>query len=450
MEKQVNTRNVILDLLLDVEKGKMSHVAFNDKINRLMANGIFLSKQDRAFVTRVFQGTLERQIELDYIINQFSNIKTDKMKPVIRNVLRMSVYQLKYMDSVPDRAVVNEAVKIVSKRKFVYLKGFINGTLRTIIREMDNIKYPTDYPNDLSIKYSVPVWMIELFDEQYGFSKEILDGLDSDNETTLRVNTSKASVNDVISYFEYNDVSVRKSDLVDEVLYISNYDTLNSLNVFKAGMVTVQNLSSVLVGLVASPKKDDYVVDVCSAPGGKALHLAELLDGSGTVDARDLSEAKTKLIKDNNKRLGYKNIKVSEHDAKELDETLIEKANIVLADLPCSGLGVIANKSDIKNKMTKEQLNDLVKLQREILTTVSKYVKKGGKLIYSTCTINKDENENNGQWIETLGLKKCDINLKDILQRDALPSNIKEVDGMIQILPSDGMDGFFVAEFIKE
>ncbi len=245
-------------------------------------------------------------------------------------------------------------------------------------------------------------------------------------------------------------MKVRRSELVDEVLYISNYDTLDSLNIFKAGMVTVQNISSVLVGLVANPKKDDYVVDVCAAPGGKALHIAELLNGSGTVDARDLSENKTKLIKQNIKRLDYKNIKISEHDAKVLDESLVEKADIVVADLPCSGLGVIANKSDIKNKMTKEQLGELQSLQREILETVSKYVKKGGKLIYSTCTINKDENEVNARWIEELGLKKQDIDLKSILSVDELPSNIKEIDGMIQILPSGNMDGFFVSEFIKE
>lgn len=450
MENKVNTRNVILDLLLDVEKGKMSHVAFNDKINRLMSNGQFLVKQDRAFVTRVFQGTLEKQIELDYIINQFSNIKTNKMKPVIRNTLRMSVYQLKYMDSVPERAVVSEAVKIVQKRKFVHLKGFVNGVLRTIIREMDNIKYPTEYPDNLSIEYSVPIWMIELFDEQYGSAKEILDGLNESHETTIRVNTSKASVEDVINFFEYNDVKVRKSELVDEVLYISNYDTLDSLNIFKAGMVTVQNISSVLVGLVADPQPNDCVVDVCAAPGGKALHIAELLNGTGTVEARDLSENKTKLVKQNIKRLDYKNVKVSEHDATKLDESLVEKADIVIADLPCSGLGVIANKSDIKNKMTKEQLDDLQKLQREILETVSKYVKKGGKLIYSTCTINKDENEVNARWIEELGLKKRDIDLKQILGVKELPSNIKEIDGMVQILPSGNMDGFFVSEFVKE
>ena len=139
--------------------------------------------------------------------------------------------------------------------------------------------------------------MIELFDEQYGSAKEILDGLNESHETPIRVNTSEASVEDVINFLEYNDVKVRTSDIVDEVLYISNYDTLDSLNIFKAGMVTVQNMSSVLVGLIANPQTNDYVVDVCAAPGGKALHLAELLDGTGTVEARDLSENKTKLIK---------------------------------------------------------------------------------------------------------------------------------------------------------
>lgn len=448
MNNDINLRNLILNMLLEVEDGLKSHVVLNDTFKRLDQSQNGLDKQKKSFVTRIFQGTVEKQIELDYIINQFSKTNTSKMKSVILEILRMSVYQIKYMDSVPNSAAVNEAVKLAGKRKLTNLKGFVNGVLRNIERNINNIKYPEKFPENLSIKYSVPTWIIKMWDLQYGDAEEILKGLDTEFKTTVRVNTSKVNIEDLVNNLVYSGIEVERSDLFDDVLLISNFDSLADLDVFKSGMITVQNSSSILVGLVASPEKDNFILDVCAAPGGKSLHIAELLNGSGRVEARDLSEKKVNLICENTERIGYKNIETKVFDATVFCEDLDGKADIVICDLPCSGLGVIGNKSDIKNNLKEEQLEELVKLQREILKNASRYVKSGGKLIYSTCTINKNENELNANWITSLGLEKLELNPNEML--NVVPENVKEIDGYIQVFPGHNMDGFFISAFIKK
>lgn len=436
----INLRNLCLTMLLEVEKGAKSHIV----LKRTLDENEALDKQQRAFLTRLFQGTIERQIELDYIIDCFSKTKTKKMKPVIRGLLRMSVYQIKYMDSVPDSAVCNEAVKLANKRKFSSLKGFVNGVLRNISREIDNVPEPANRNGQLAIKYSVPLWIIEMWQQQFGEgqTEKILEGIYNELPTTVRVNKTKATVQDVINNLEYNNVTVERSGLLDEVLFISDYDKLEDLDVFKAGMITVQNLSSILVGIAASPKKGDNVIDVCAAPGGKSLHMAELLEGTGMVSSRDLTQYKVDLIDENIRRIGYKNIHTKVWDATALDDESVDMADIVIADLPCSGLGVIGNKSDIKYNISSMQLEELSVLQKEILKTVSSYVKVGGRLVYSTCTINKSENHENVDWIlGNLPFKLVDLS-------DVMPEQIKVENGFVQVMPGQYyMDGFFIAVF---
>lgn len=440
---QMNLRNLVLEMLLETNRGGKSHIILKENLDRHSG----LDKQQRAFVTRLYQGTLERQIELDYIINQFSKTPVNKMKPVIREILRMSVYQMKYMDAVPVSAVCNEAVKLTVKRKFVNLKGFVNGVTRNVARNIENIEYPGEPMDKLSVIYSTPKWIIEMWNKEYGKEKteEMLRGLYRERPTTIRCNTSKASVQDIIASLEYKNIKVEQSSLYDKALFISGYDSLNSLDVFQAGMITVQDLSSMMAGLAANPKKNDYIIDVCAAPGGKSLHMAEMLEGTGMVEARDLTQCKVSLIEENNKRMKYSNIKTVVKDATEPDDDSIGKADIVMADLPCSGLGVMGNKSDIKYNTSREQIAELVTLQRKILKTVSTYVKPGGRLIFSTCTVNKDENQENIAWIEE-NLPFQRNSLKGIL-----PKELGGEEGYIQIFPGQyGMDGFFISSFIRE
>ena len=439
----INLRNKVLNMLLEIDDKKQSHIVLKETLDSLK----HLEKNQRAFVTRLFRGTIERQIELDYIIDAFSKTPTGKMKKVIKYILRMSVYQLKYMDSVPVSAVCNEAVKLTAKRKFVGLKGFVNGVLRNIANNINSVEYPKNEMEMLSVKYSVPQWIIDMWNEQYGNEQTVkmLSGLYSRTETTVRCNESKAPVEDIIKSLKYADVEVKKSEIYDKALFISNYNSLTDLDVFNSGMITVQDLSSMMVGLAANPKEGDYVIDVCAAPGGKTLHISEMMNRTGTVEARDLTKYKVNLINDNIKRLGNKNIITKVMDATVMDEKSIEKADIVIADLPCSGLGVINKKSDIKYNVSKEQILELVKLQRKILTVVSKYVKKGGTLIFSTCTVNKYENDENVEWIEK------NLPFKPLSLGENFPEITDRRKNHVQIFTGDyGMDGFFISKFIKQ
>lgn len=439
----INLRNMVLNMFLEIDDKKQSHIVLKETLD----SHKHLEKNQRAFVTRLFRGTIERQIELDYIIDAFSKTPTGKMKKVIKYILRMSVYQLKYMDSVPVSAVCNEAVKLTAKRKFVGLKGFVNGVLRNIAKNIDSVEYPKNEMEMLSVKYSVPQWIIDMWNEQYGNEQTVkmLSGLYSRTETTVRCNESKAPVEDIIKSLKYADVEVKKSEIYDKALFISNYNSLTDLDVFNSGMITVQDLSSMMVGLAANPKEGDYVIDVCAAPGGKTLHISEMMNRTGTVEARDLTKYKVNLINDNIKRLGNKNIITKVMDATVMDEKSIEKADIVIADLPCSGLGVINKKSDIKYNVSKEQILELVKLQRKILTVVSKYVKKGGTLIFSTCTVNKYENDENVEWIEK------NLPFKPLSLGENFPEITDRRKNHVQIFTGDyGMDGFFISKFIKQ
>lgn len=444
----VNSREIILDMLLDIcEKGEYSHMVLRQTLRKYQ----YLDKRDRAFITRITEGTIENRILIDYVIDKFSKVKVKKMKPLIRNLLRMSVYQIMFMDSVPVSATCNEAVKLAIKRSFGQLRGFVNGVLRAVIREKDNIKLPNasesivDY---LNVVYSMPTWIVEQLIVQYGMeeaSRIIKSVSNHDDSICVRANTSKASLSNIIKLLEEDALEVIKSDIYENCLYLKNVDYLENIQAFNEGLISVQDLSSMLVAVIANPKKDDVCLDLCAAPGGKALHLWELMNGSGKVIARDISEHKVGLIEENIDRTEALGVVAEVYDATILDKEMIEKADIVIADLPCSGLGIMGKKSDIKYNITLESQKELVKLQRDILANAWQYVKKGGTLIYSTCTLNKEENIENAKFIEdNFPMKRVDIS-------SYVPEGFCDgtgKDGYIQMLPGiNGTDGFFISRF---
>ena len=399
MGNTVNDRELILEILLAVTRdGEYSHIA----LRNVLENYQYLDKSERAFITRVTEGTLERMIELDYIINQFSKTKVNKMKPVIRTIIRSAVYQLKYMDSVPDSAVCNEAVKLAGKRGFSGLKGFVNGVLRNISRNLDNVKYPdkSDTVKWLSVIYSMPEWIITEWLKNYDreMVEKMLQAFLAERPTTIRCNLSQISREKLAEELKKEGVKVRLCDTVDSALFISGYDYLGALESFRTGHFQVQDISSMEVAEWADPKEDEYIIDVCAAPGGKSLHLADKLAGKGHVEARDLTPYKVDLIRDNIARIGIDNIEAVCQDATVYDEASEKKADILIADLPCSGLGVLGKKTDLKYKMNPDTQEELVHLQRKILSVVHRYVKSGGKLLYSTCTIHRAENQENAAW----------------------------------------------------
>lgn len=432
-----DTRGIALDILLEIlEKGSYSHLVLNQALSKYQ----YLEKQDRSFITRIVEGTLEYLIQIDYIINEFSKTKVHKMKPVIRTILRMSVYQIIYMDRVPDSAACNEAVKLAAKRGFSGLKGFVNGVLRSVSRNKDGITFPDD-----SIRYSVPKWMIDMWRGQYpeDVVKKILTGFLKERPLAVRCNLDKGTKEEITELLENQNVKVRESEYSSSVLYLENYDYLDSLTAFQKGLIQVQDLSSSLAGDAAAPQKGDYVIDVCGAPGGKSLHIADMMKGSGMVEVRDISDYKVSLIEENITRAGFTNIHASVWDALEVSAEDIGKADIVIADLPCSGLGIIGKKPDIKYRMTQDKIDSLVELQRNILSVVCQYVKPGGTLVYSTCTVNVRENEENMAWfMDHYPFEAVNIEgrLGDKLQADTMKH------GYIQLLPGiHPSDGFFIA-----
>ena len=448
MQKTVSERQIVLEVLtLIIKEGKFCHVVLGNVLDKYQ----YLEKRERAFITRVTEGTLEHMTEIDYIINQFSKVKVNKMKPVIRNILRMSVYQLKYMDTVPDSAVCNEAVKLAVKKGFHTLKGFVNGVLRNIARNLDDIKWPEDKIEALEIRYSMPSWIVKLWIEKYGIEKTelILKDFQTEKLVTIRCIRSKVSPDELVKELETEGVKVVPHPYVDGGFCISGYDYLGSLDSFNEGHFAVQDVSSMLVGVLADPKEGDNVIDVCAAPGGKSLHMADLLNGTGHVDARDLTEYKVDLINDNIERLGLSNISADVKDASVKYKEDINTADIVIADLPCSGLGVLGKKADLKYKTQESDPKELSEIQRSILNAVCDYVKEGGVLMYSTCTIHPYENEDNVR----LFLKEhpeFEIeNLKDKVC-DELKTGVSK-EGWLQTLPGiHKCDGFFICRLLKK
>lgn len=448
--EQDNSREEVLLLLIDIEKKKMMS---SQGLSDLLLRYQFAPKQQRAFMTRLFSGTLEQQIYLDYVLNQFSKKEMGKQKPLIRCLLRMSLYQILFMDQVPDRAACNEAVKLARKKGFSNLSGFVNGILRNIIRKKDQIRMPEEEKDPLfylSIRYSIPEWILKIWRKMYPYEtvKKMAAASLEHPKVSVRVNQSKISVEEVIDSLKSQDVQVEKGAYLPYMLKISGFDSLDRLTAFREGFIQVQDESSAFVGHLANPKEDGVILDVCSAPGGKSLHLADILaqkGGTGRIIARDVSEKKTDLIEENIERCGFERIRTECFDGRQQDESWIRKADLVLLDVPCSGLGILARKNDIKYNSSPDKIKELVVLQRQIIKNAASYVKPGGILLLSTCTITPEENMENRAWIlEHFPFEPEDFSM-------LMPEGMKEegaTEGYLQLLPGiHQTDGFFIAKF---
>lgn len=444
----VNVRALALTALMEIlEENGHSHIV----IRQMLKKKEGLSKQERAFFTRLVEGTLEEVLFLDYVLNQYSKVKVKKLKPVMRTALRMSLYQIFFMDSVPKEAACDECVKLIAKRGLSGLKGYANGVLRTIIREKDNITLPDPKKQPLeyySLKGSLPTWLVEKWLAELGEEElaRMIEVYRIPQPTTVRCHFSAASREEILESLKKDGVTVEECPYLTEALYLVEYERLESLEAWQKGWIQVQDVSSMLVTAVADPQEGDNIIDVCAAPGGKSLHLADRLRGTGKVSARDLTEKKTALIKENVSRMGCKNIEVVQADAGVLRMEDVQTADIVVADLPCSGLGVIGKKPDIKYHVTSEQQLELAALQRELLKTVQNYVKPGGKLIYSTCTIAKEENLENVEWFTKNYPFKL-VSMDEVLPKEFHSETTK--NGYLQLLPgTHRTDGFFIASMI--
>ena len=412
----IPVRELALDALMEIlEEGRFCHIV----IGRTLDKYAYLPRQDRAFLKRVTEGTVEYRIRADYILGLYSSVKVSRMKPLIRTLLRMSVYQIFEMDRVPDSAVCNEAVKLAKKRGFRGLAGFVNGILRNISRNKDTITWPDD-----EIRYSMPAWLIDRWSREYGRETclRMLEAFAGESRVTVRINSGKKAR--------------------EEVLHLLEQDGASLIPLYPENGVYILDYSGAPDNLTAF-REGDLVLDVCGAPGGKALHAAEIMHGTGQVIVRDLSEEKVERIRENIARSGYENVRAEVFDAREFDPDLEGKCDIVIADLPCSGLGVIGRKPDIRYHASEEGIASLAALQREILPVVCRYVKPGGTLVYSTCTTTGEENIDNFRWL----VKESGFLPVDITER--FPEGLRKEtmkEGYVQLLPgTDPCDGFFIS-----
>lgn len=383
-----NARHTAVKLLCDTfSKNGFSNIVLDNALKKSD-----MSKADKRFCTAVYYGVIERKITLDYIISHYTSKKTDD---ITANILRSGIYQIKYMDSVPDSAAVNESVKLACKMKRTSAKGFINAVLRNFIRDNKNIKYPDnteDFPFlKMSVDYSVPIWLAEKLCLEYGvaeteaFLKESLEK----PPVTVRMNNLRT---DEENFFQkLGNIDAVKNNYLSCCYELKGGD-ITECEAFENGLFHIQDMASQLCCKALSPTETDTVIDICSAPGGKAFTLAEMMNGKGSILAFDLHQKRVNLIENGAKRLGLQNISARKGDASVYDES-IPKADKILCDVPCSGLGVIRRKPEIKYK-NPDDFKDLPNIQYAILENASKYLKAGGEIVYSTCTLSRSENDN--------------------------------------------------------
>ena len=444
----VNEREIVLDMLLEIlEKKEYSHLVIRNVLDKYN----YLDTKSKAFIKRVTEGTVERLITVDYILDCFSKTPVKKMKPLIRNLLRMSVYQMVYMDYIPDRAICNEAVKLAGKRGFRTLQGYVNGVLRNISRNKDQLTYPKKEQDVLryySVQYSMPEWLVKHFMTAYGErqTEQILEDIQQIHPVTVRYCKNEELRKTWLAKLKEQQVSIQQHPYYENAFILEGTENIRELPGYQAGEFTVQDVSSMLVTRAAGLQGEEFVLDVCAAPGGKSLHAAGTLP-KGHVLARDLTEYKVAQINENRDRLQLTNLETQVYDACVPDHTMIEKADVVYADLPCSGLGIMGKKRDIRYRISPEQMKELVELQKKILSVVWQYGKPGGLLIDSTCTRNKEENEHMVKWMEEqLPFKRESL-------APYLPEELQEEgkEGMLQLLPGiHKSDGFFLARLRKE
>lgn len=393
-------------------------------------------------------GVVENLLFIDWVINHMSKTKTKKMETEVLFTLRLAVYQLFFLENSYDNIIVNESVEHIKQKGNIRTSKFVNAVLRNIIRNKDNIisdmnKLP--YKEFLGVKYSYPEWLVSKWIEEFGKDKieKVLIANNSEAPLTIRVNTLKISIENLMDILKNKGLIVRKCRYLDKGLIIDNPSDIDKSEEYKNGLFSIQSESSMLAGQVLNPKANSLLIDLCAAPGGKSLNAAEMMEDTGKIISRDIYDNKISLIKNEKMRLGIKNIFAETYDATMLDNDLIERANYCIVDVPCTGLGIIRRKPEIKYNKLESDLDDIQKIQYKILENASKYLKINGELVYSTCTVNKTENINI--------IKKFLKNNKKFIAVDISEQTKNAFDtaskGYVEIYPHlHFMDGFFIAK----
>ncbi len=380
-------RQICLDALYDVHINNAYSTIVLDK---------YLNKQkniSKSYITKLFYGVLERDITLTHIINTYSKKSCNKLDKAVQLILKLGLYELKYMDSVPDNAAVNENVELCRYMKKKSATSFVNAILRSFIRDKKQIKIDESSKNYFSIMYSCPRWIVDMWIKSYG--KENTEKILKSTVTTpviyARVNTNKISTNELLEKLAEENINATAVDYIENCIILHKPGDIEDINAFKEGLFYIQDISSQFCAKIVDAKPNEVVFDMCAAPGSKSFTIAQYMKESGEIHSFDIHEHKIKLIEKAAVKLEISNIKALLGDASKYNPEL-PLADKVLCDVPCSGLGIIRKKPDIKFK-EKAKIENLPPIQLKILKNASRYVKNSGELIYSTCTLNTAENE---------------------------------------------------------
>ena len=434
-----SARQVAFEILLKIEKDKAySNLAIDSAIK---ASG--RDSTDCAFISRLVYGVTERKITLDYILSRHMNA-SKKTKAEVLVILRMGVYQIIFSDKIPDSAAVNESVRLTKDNKCAFASGLVNAVLRKVSAE--GLVLPDDMDNDtrISVMYSAPLELVRFLVYHYGSdnTEAFLKAALEPKRIFIRVNNTRISTAELVKKLISEGVSVTETD-IENCLEIKLNGAVYELDTYKEGLFHVEDVSSQLCIKALQPFDGCTAIDICAAPGGKSFTIAEHMNNNGVLYSCDIYESRADLIKDGADRLGLSCIRPSVNDATVFNESF-PKADRVLCDVPCSGMGIIAKKPEIKYKKL-DDIKELIPIQKQILDTSSAYVKSGGRLVYSTCSVNPNENR-----------KVCEAFLKshpEFKSVKALPDvkrTIDEGDYLTLMLQTNNCDGFFIAVFERK
>lgn len=433
------------EIALEILNGVFRDNSYSNIILSNYLNKTDLQNKDKALVTEIVYGTIKYKYTIDKILSFFIKKELKTLDIDVLDILRLTVYQVKYLDKIPEFAAVNEAVEITKKRCSIGASKFVNGVLRNYLRNKSAAFVKTNNEIDkLAYDYSFEPWMVKLFLKQYGKAAaiKILQGLNEIPSVSVRVNNLKGTYDYVFEKLEDSGYSVKEGYICPEAIQITKGRNIEDNELFKKGFITVQDESAMLVASAMDLKESMTVLDLCSAPGGKTTHIAEIMNDKGIVRAYDLHENKLRLIKENSGRLGINNIICGQMDSSVFNPELKAAADRILLDVPCSGLGIIRKKPEIKYTKAAKDISKIIEIQRSIMKNAARYIKNDGIMIYSTCTLNKEENEENVKWF----LNNYPEFKAQRINFGVCENIVYNKDNTVTILPNKYMDGFFICK----
>lgn len=443
-------REIALKVLYEVDRNKAySNIALDEALKKARKEKQELSSKDIGFISEIVYGTISWRLTIDEVIKKYSKVRMKKISPWILNILRMGIYQILFLDKVPKSAVVNEGVNLSKRYGHKASSNFVNAILRKVERQdfEEFFKIENDTER-ISKTTSMPIWIIEELQKENDLTKveEICHASNLKPEFCIRINSLKTNKETLKKELEKENIKAMETELED-FLILKGAKNIERRKTFQQGMFTVQDETAGLIPIVLNPKPGESVLDACSSPGGKTTYMAELMNNKGQIIAWDLHEHRVRLVENTAQRLGINIIQTETKDATQYEEKYKEKFDKILLDVPCLGIGVLKRKPDIKWQRKKEDIEEITRIQMEILQNCSNYLKVGGEIVYSTCSILREENEEIIQkFLENNGdfeIQKTNYIKKGFYEK------FVEKDKYVKVYQNEKTDGFFICKLRK-